>query len=71
MNNLRTVCYFYIYNRLGEVVFEGFSIEDTWDGTYKGKPCPWGTYGWVLHYTSDINGEKREEILKGQVTLVK
>ena len=64
-------CYFYIYNRLGEVVFEGFSIEDTWDGTYKGKPCPWGTYGWVLHYTSDINGEKREEILKGQVTLVK
>ena len=64
-------CYFYIYNRLGEVVFEGHSIDDTWDGTYKGKPCPWGTYGWVLQYTSDIHGEKREEVLKGQVSIVK
>ena len=64
-------CYFYIYNRLGEVVFEGYSVDDTWDGTYKGKPCPWGTYGWVLQYTSNINGEKREEVLKGQVTLVR
>ncbi len=64
-------CYFYIYNRLGEIVYEGFSKDDKWDGTYKGKDCPWGTYGWVLKYTSDIDGVIREGILKGQVTLVR
>lgn len=64
-------CYFYIYNRLGEIVFEGHSIDDQWDGTYQGKPCPWGTYGWVLQYSSLINGNTRDGVLKGQVTIVK
>ena len=62
---------FYIYNRLGEVVFEGKSPNDAWDGTYQGQPCPWGVYGWVAHYTADVNGELRENTLKGHVSIVK
>lgn len=62
---------FYIYNRLGEVVFEGHSADDTWDGTYQGKPCPWGVYGWVAQYRAVLNGVERQETLRGQVSIVK
>jgi gliding motility-associated-like protein len=62
---------FYIYNRLGEVVFEGTSVDDTWDGTYQGQPCPWGVYGWVAHYTANVEGELREDTIKGHVSIVK
>lgn len=62
---------YYIYNRLGEVVFEGKSPTDSWDGTYQGKPCPWGVYGWVAHYTATVNDAVREVTLKGQVSIVK
>lgn len=62
---------FYIYNRLGEVVYEGKTPDDSWDGTFNGAPCPWGVYGWVAHYTANVNDELREETLKGQVSIVK
>jgi gliding motility-associated-like protein len=62
---------FYIYNRLGEVVFEGHTADDTWDGTYQGKPCPWGVYGWVAQYRAVLNGVERQETLRGQVSIVK
>lgn len=69
-HNLTTLEY-YIYNRLGEIVFEGKSSDDTWDGTYQGKPCPWGVYGWVAHYTATVNDALRESTLRGQVSIVK
>ena len=62
---------FYIYNRLGEVVYEGKSTDDAWDGTYQGQPCPWGVYGWVAHYTATVNDAVRDVTLKGQVSIVK
>ena len=62
---------FYIYNRLGEVVYEGKSTDDAWDGTYQGQPCPWGVYGWVAHYTATVNEAVRDVTLKGQVSIVK
>lgn len=62
---------FYIYNRLGEVVYEGKSTDDAWDGTYQGKPCPWGVYGWVATYTATVNDAHREATIKGQVSIVK
>ncbi len=69
-HHLSTLDY-YIYNRLGEVVFEGKLPTDVWDGTYQGKPCPWGVYGWVAHYTATVDGSLREATLKGQVSIVK
>ena len=62
---------YYIYNRLGEIVFEGNAIDDVWDGTYQGKPCPWGMYGWVAQYKTVINGVDREGTIRGQLSIVK
>jgi gliding motility-associated-like protein len=62
---------FYIYNRLGEIVFEGHSPTDTWDGYYDGKPCPWGVYGWVADYKANLDGTLREATIKGQVSIIK
>lgn len=62
---------FYIYNRLGEIVYEGRSIDDEWDGKYNGKLCPWGVYGWVANYKAVIDGLERIGELKGQVSIVK
>lgn len=62
---------FYIYNRLGEIVFEGHSPTDTWDGYFDGKPCPWGVYGWVADYKANLDGSLREATIKGQVSIIK
>ncbi len=39
-----------VYNRWGEVLFtsKGYSDDKRWDGTYKGKPAPIGTYYYVV-----------------------
>ncbi|NCC98866.1 MAG: gliding motility-associated C-terminal domain-containing protein, partial [Bacteroidia bacterium] len=62
---------FIIYNRLGEIIYSGKSIADRWDGNYKGVPCPWGVYGWVVNYTSDYKGVVKSGTKKGFVTIVR
>ena len=39
-----------IFNRWGEMVCTLNSINEFWDGTYKGKKCQDGTYVWKLIY---------------------
>jgi gliding motility-associated-like protein len=63
-----TEVYWVIYNRWGEKMFEAFSLDDQWDGNYKGKPQPVETYGYYLKVRC-INGE--ESIRKGNVTLLR
>ena len=60
-----------IYNRLGEIVFEGKSIQDEWDGTFNGEPCPWGVYGWYCKYRSNYMGIDKEGDRRGFVSLVR
>lgn len=62
---------FYIYNRLGEIVFEGSSTAAEWDGMYQGKLCPWGVYGWVANFKSSMDGMERSGELRGKVSIVK
>ena len=57
-----------IYNRWGELIFEGNDFNDHWDGTYKGKPCPDGTYVWKVKYTDVMENEKQ---LVGHVNLLR
>lgn len=38
---------FTVFNRFGEVVFVTNSVNEGWDGTYKGKPQPIETYSYV------------------------
>ena len=57
-----------IYNRWGELVYETDQLNDTWDGTYKGKPLPDGTYYFIITYQL-INS--RVETLKGNLTILR
>ncbi|MCB0549084.1 MAG: gliding motility-associated C-terminal domain-containing protein [Phaeodactylibacter sp.] len=44
-----------IFNRWGDVVYESRDYQGDWDGTYKGKELPAGTYLYVL--VVEISGE--------------
>jgi gliding motility-associated-like protein len=57
-----------VYNRYGAKVFESNDYKNTWDGTYKGKGLPDGTYYYVISYKL-ING--KTEFLKGNVTILR
>lgn len=50
----------YIYNRYGNLIFEGNNNKPAWNGTYKGEEMSVGTYFYHLHLHdplySDING---------------
>lgn len=56
-----------IYNRWGERVFHAQNITQTWDGTYKGKPCDAGTYFYVI----DISNRLAEKTRKGDLLLIR
>jgi gliding motility-associated-like protein len=57
-----------IYDRWGEKLFEANSINDTWDGTYKGKPMPTESYGYYLRVKCPTG---LETVKKGNVTLLR
>ncbi|MFT6717660.1 MAG: gliding motility-associated-like protein [Sphingobacteriales bacterium] len=57
-----------VFNRWGEEIFEYKSLNDAWNGTYKGIPSPVGTYALRFVFT-DINKEVHEVF--GKVTLVR
>jgi gliding motility-associated-like protein len=56
---------FQIYDRFGEMVFEGLEKASAWDGTRKGKASPEGVY----MYTLTAKGH-REEIFQKHGTLM-
>ncbi len=43
-----------IYNRWGELIYETYSLEDKWDGIYKGKLCQQDVYVYTAFW-QDIN----------------
>ena len=57
-----------IFNRWGELIFEGNDFNDHWDGTYNGLPCPDGTYIWKVKFKDVMNNEKQ---LVGHVNLLR
>ena len=61
-------CYFVIYNRWGEKVFETHDQAIGWDGTFKKKECQSGTYDYYFKGKC-MDGDELE--LKGNVTLLR
>lgn len=41
-------CMVELYNRWGEMIFQSPGYSTKWDGTYKGKPLPVGTYYYII-----------------------
>jgi gliding motility-associated-like protein len=47
MLGMKSLKYFRIYNRFGELVFETQQQGKGWDGYYKGKPQDSATFVWM------------------------
>lgn len=58
-----------IYNRWGELIYEGDGLSKSWDGTYRSKICPDGVYVWKINYT-EFPTDKIYS-LTGHVTLLR
>ena len=54
-----------VINREGQIVFNQFDYNGTWDGTYNGKPLPEATYYYL------INIEQGTKILRGPITILR
>jgi len=59
---------FRIYNRWGEKVFESTSLDNGWDGTFKGELLPPDVYDYYL-LVECVGGLKNQ--LQGNVTLIR
>ncbi len=57
-----------VYNRYGNLVYNNDNYLNNWDGTYKGKPVPDGTYYYAIKYRL-VNGGI--VLLKGDVTILR
>jgi gliding motility-associated-like protein len=65
---MKSLTYFKVYNRLGELVFSTNSQKDGWDGTYKGQPQDAGVFVWIaggVDYLGKVISKK------GSVTLIR
>jgi gliding motility-associated-like protein len=61
-----------IYNRWGKPVFSGTSLDQRWDGTQAGAPCPAGDYSWVINYQlTDATNVIRSYVKTGHVLLLR
>lgn len=58
-----------LYNRWGEIIWESYDPEGSWDGNYGGIPAQDGTYVWRI-VTKDANSDKKYEF-RGTVTLLR
>lgn len=56
-----------IYNRWGELVFRSPGYTEKWDGRYKGKDLPVGTY----YYIITLNDPKFPDAYTGPVTIMR
>lgn len=60
--------YFRAFDRYGQLLFETKKWMDGWDGTFKGKKAPGGTYVWMIKGI-DKNGRVVE--MQGTVILIR
>jgi gliding motility-associated-like protein len=56
-----------IYNRWGQLLFRSIGYNDPWDGIYKGKPLPVGTY----YYIIELNDPNFPDGYTGPITIMR
>ncbi|MFW5752264.1 MAG: gliding motility-associated C-terminal domain-containing protein, partial [bacterium] len=56
-----------VFNRWGERVFYSEQYDTKWDGTFKGKPLPVGTYYFVIK----VKVKGKEQVYTGPITIVR
>ncbi|WP_080239154.1 T9SS type B sorting domain-containing protein [Spirosoma rigui] len=61
-----------IYNRWGKPVFTSNALDQRWDGSQAGAPCPAGDYSWVVNYQlTDATNVIRSYTKTGRVLLLR
>jgi len=65
---IKTLNYFKVYNRLGELVYSTTVQKQGWDGTFKGKPQDPGVFVWI---TEGVDYLGKTLYRKGSVTLIR
>jgi len=58
-----------IFDRWGELMFKTDNALEGWDGTFKGKPVPIGTYIWKIDTKEEYSPVEHKNF--GHVTLIK
>ena len=57
-----------VYNRWGELIFSATNYAgNKWDGKYKGKDLPVGTYYYVINLNSDLH----KDPITGPITILR
>lgn len=59
--------YFRIYNRWGQLMFQSSDVNNSWDGTFKGKLCDAGVY---VYSIKGVCFDDEEFVKSGNVTLL-
>ena len=59
-----------VFNRQGLLVYISNDIEEGWDGTHNGTPCPQAAYVWLLRYRGEDHPDEWHT-MKGTVTLLR
>ncbi len=65
---MRSMRFFRVYNRFGQLVFETNEVDKGWDGSIDGKPQPAGAFVWALQ-TEDYLGNP--VVAKGTTMLIR
>ena len=60
-----------IFDRWGQLLFESQDINNSWDGTYKGKIVQLESYSWIAIYKIKLDGKVQDKMKKGTVTVLK
>ncbi len=58
-------CEVEVYNRGGQIVYRSVGYDKPWDGLYRGKPLPVGTYYYF------INPKNGRALMSGSITLIR
>lgn len=59
----------YIFNRMGQMVFQSDDSGFQWDGTHEGNPLPQGSYNYRLTYSAV--GNEAVKVLYGTITILR
>jgi len=62
---------FTVFDRWGEIIFQTKSIDEHWDGTYRGVDAQSGAYGWKIDYKAQYNGHPFRDVMSGVVVLLR
>ncbi|MCW3124104.1 MAG: domain containing protein [Flavipsychrobacter sp.] len=64
----RSLNYFRVFNRWGQVVYYSKSLDEGWNGNFNNKVCELGVYFWEVSFTDRFG---KDGAAKGDVTLIR